>query len=955
MRIEPCRDAVDLRARFGARLRAALVARRTPLEPVTVVAPTQRLRQWLEVVAARDVGSLAAVSFVHYSVLARRVLELGGERSPARLPAGIQEVVAALAARESGGVLARLERDHDSTARLLAATLRRLREADLVERLRASEPGLPLVAVATRHGELVRALASKGLADDAVLFAHAARTAEGVAGRLGTVLHVGAYDVTAIVARLLETLGRATELEHLVLGCGAGPAFAWARARAVVLGALPAGVSPAAEGLLGGRVDRLFSGSESHAARPLAAVRFIEAPGPEAEVTAAARIVLGWAAKGLPLEGIALLARDLESYRPWLDAVLPALSISFTSSLPARPDRHPWVIAFEDLLACAAGDGAIERWARLSCSPCFDGGARDEAAARIVALVGDPGVRVGWAESVELATELARRLLVDSYAAAGALESVAELAVLEGVADPVPFVEFVRHVRRVLAGAGRGSADRGGVRVLDLMQARGLAFRAVVVLGVHVGTLPRPSRSDPFLPESMLRAAGGAFLRAAGDDEERLLFALAVASATDELAITWQRVDDRNRARGPSAYLGELMRVAAPLAVVRSLPTHPARALAVAAADGEALTPTEVVIGESLLRLDAGRAALSAATDVGSDPEGLRPGVELLRLLERERIERGDELKGLAHDGLVGGIEECQSLRVSALVRLHDCPLRHFFADVLAIAELEDPRARPLVDGRLLGTAIHAALEQLYDAADGRVAAADRRERMIAAIPGVMRAALTPVTHSLADSYPAVGRALVSGWSDVVARFVETDLADLDARGTARIATEERFELRLPELGGSVVAGRFDRVVTFADGSEQVGDYKTGRAKEGGRLPGTKLPGLQLALYGMVRRRQAGRAPEIAVLGMRPREEPRRLVATGNALEAALPRLGEVLATLLELRRAGAFPLTSDAGRRICKSCPYRLACRVDDDAAVRRGRGAAPFASYHRLGGAGS
>jgi hypothetical protein len=108
--------------------------------------------------------------------------------------------------------------------------------------------------------------------------------------------------------------------------------------------------------------------------------------------------------------------------------------------------------------------------------------------------------------------------------------------------------------------------DRGGLRVLDAMQARGLTADRVIWIGFQSGLFPRPAREDPFLPDRArrrLREATGRPLplKAEGEEEERLLLPLILGSAREGIEISWQRSDEAGRPRNPSLALREVARL----------------------------------------------------------------------------------------------------------------------------------------------------------------------------------------------------------------------------------------------------------------------------------------------------------------------------------------------------------------------------------------------------------
>ena len=99
------------------------------------------------------------------------------------------------------------------------------------------------------------------------------------------------------------------------------------------------------------------------------------------------------------------------------------------------------------------------------------------------------------------------------------------------------------------------------------MQARGLTFRWVALLGMHSGSFPRAPRADPILPDparQRLREATGKPLpvKSEADAEERLLLSLLLGAAGKALRVSWQRADERGREKAPSLTLREVSRLA---------------------------------------------------------------------------------------------------------------------------------------------------------------------------------------------------------------------------------------------------------------------------------------------------------------------------------------------------------------------------------------------------------
>lgn len=105
-----------------------------------------------------------------------------------------------------------------------------------------------------------------------------------------------------------------------------------------------------------------------------------------------------------------------------------------------------------------------------------------------------------------------------------------------------------------------------GASLMNIMQARGLSFRVLFLLGMNEGSFPRAIREDPFLKDSQRRVLEMVLGYKVGEklaayDEEKLLFTLSIGSAKDACYVLYHRTDTLGGQCAPSWYLGELRRV----------------------------------------------------------------------------------------------------------------------------------------------------------------------------------------------------------------------------------------------------------------------------------------------------------------------------------------------------------------------------------------------------------
>ena len=218
-----------------------------------------------------------------------------------------------------------------------------------------------------------------------------------------------------------------------------------------------------------------------------------------------------------------------------------------------------------------------------------------------------------------------------------------ELAALDAVAPKTSLTHFTRTLQKRLERASIAITREptSGVAVLDAMSARGIRFRAVVLLGMNEGVFPRTIREDPFLRDRYRRVLELVLgfkvpEKLAGYDEEKLLFSLITGSASDCLYLVHQRSDTAGRALSPSWYLEEFRSAAcaggqppATLAIPRSIMARQA----VPPFDNVRwLTPDELAVQRAIASQDPSPLLALVATTQESYAQGLA----LVRLLEAD-------------------------------------------------------------------------------------------------------------------------------------------------------------------------------------------------------------------------------------------------------------------------------------------------------------------------------
>jgi ATP-dependent helicase/nuclease subunit B len=471
-------------------------------------------------------------------------------------------------------------------------------------------------------------------------------------------------------------------------------------------------------------------------------VRQVAASGMHDEVWSAAKEVLRLTDGGMPLESIAIVARNLEPYAGLVESVFREHRIPFTSSAKRRLDRDPAIKAAR--LLFSIGDFDRARVMDLVRSPYFNreggdpelwdlasrvmgiGHGREAWGERLGAAVGGdyvqnrgeragekgfvlPAAEVGlfwkavsglldadpplsgWKAISKWALMRHRRFLKPDRRVEAAIESLAEL---EGLAVDDPWGALLDALGELSEPLG----GEAGVQVLDAMAARGLSFGALIVLGMNERVFPRFILEDPFIRDSVRsriehRLGCRMSPKVKGYDEERLLFSLLMGSA-DQIVLCHQRSDERGRVQNRSPFL--------PRGDAVQIPRRPAQRLR--ATPLGLLTPREA-------SLVTGQA----------EAVGRAMGWDVSMLVDSGAVLRKIESRGplTEHDGVVDSVAYWNSvashgISPTPLERLSECPFRYFAQQMLRLEELNEPEGENMLSPLEVGQLYHDVLERYY-------------------------------------------------------------------------------------------------------------------------------------------------------------------------------------------------------------------------------------------------
>jgi ATP-dependent helicase/nuclease subunit B len=541
---------------------------------------------------------------------------------------------------------------------------------------------------------------------------------------------------------------------------------------------------------------------------------------------------------------------------------------------------------------------------------------------------------------------------------------------LDRLEEAVTWEEWVELFTQAMERAAMPVEPGGhaGVAVLDAMDARGLSFRALFVLGLNENQFPRAIREDAFLRDRHRRVLAETLgykidEKLGGYEEERLLFALLEEAARERLYLSYQRADAEGRPLAVSSYLEPDLRDGdgRPREPDLNLPRRLSDRLSLPLFAPPLLTREELGIGLIVRSRDP--AELLEAT--GRSGLLFGHGAALVRELERVGPPG-------PHDGRTGLLARHwaevveRGLAPTALECYAQCPFQYFAAHVL---QLEPIRVRVGDDlpPPALGELCHETLRRCYARLVGegwphRELETERRRAVVSAAAAEVFAAYAR-THGA--GYPLLWQLT----KETVARLVDqAALADQDdyrQSGFEPVAFEVEAEGALDRMdaafAGLRVHGRLDRVDRrLKPPALRVVDYKyrTGQemSKKDRDLAASAVRGLRLQppLYSVMRPSALPPphpAPEtVAFVFLAPRWDPpvaRSLFAASIWTEPAGRQLVETLRVLIEGVRAGEYLILPGD---YCDRCDYAPACRRFHGPTWWRAHAAASAKALRRL-----
>jgi RecB family exonuclease len=796
----------------------------------------------------------------------------------------------------------------------------------------------------------------------------------------------GFYDFTplqrALIAAAVETADAIVWMPW-----DEGPAFAYATPTRTWFQNLGFAVTPlpvpaAADGDLRRVQTGVFAPPALDGRPPDGSLEIITAPGETREAGEIVRAILRLYQRGIAFHDIGVLVRAADPYADLIGDALERATIPHyrARGIPlaatgggralrlllqvraehfARARVVEWLAAAPppeagiDAATCEAVSlragvvaGADEwrtRLARLAAAPGRCGGlpaAAVEACRRLLdavieALSAIPDAGTWSAMSGALLAAYRRLASTPDVAVC---EAVQGLAGCDRVAPHVSLAEFAAAVETVLAEVGvRAGRFGAGVCVGEIMQTRGVRFRAVIVPGLVEQVMPRPIHEDPLLRDAdreYLNTLLGAELplKQSGFEEERLLFALMTGAADDVLVLTYPRLDlATGRERLPSWYLLHIMAAVdgrtagfGDLARWDRVRHVPLSHLIPAQAD-LALDRAEY----DLLRVDAALRGVGEMAAVFGSP--------LARRAWAAEQARWGAPHFTPYDGVFAsadavtesraGTQVLSPSRVQAYAR---CPFAYYVRHLLGIETVTPPEEVAALPPADRGRLVHAILRAFYAGvcADGLwPITAARAAEVFRRLDAVVASECARVAAEEATGPPFLWERTQQAIAADVRALVEADIGAVD--GFQPFAFELPFAgttaltLTAPGTDPIVMRGQIDRLDVAPDGRGRVIDYKTGAPFA---LPDrVTVRALQLPIYLLAARRlyPTHQWTDAQFVFASAATGVRRASLAAEPWDDRQREATALIAAAVRGMRAGVYP----PGKPTCQPCAFPLIC----------------------------
>jgi len=438
---------------------------------------------------------------------------------------------------------------------------------------------------------------------------------------------------------------------------------------------------------------------------------------------------------------------------------------------------------------------------------------------------------------------------------------------------PLGFSEFMENLYDLLSGFGKDMdipyiSDQEAVRIMTVQQIKGSVLKNTYIVDMTESNFPRPYFENPILSNEEYFVLGiepvpGPIQQY---ESEKRLFTVASTRATDKCIYCWYNSDESGLPVYSSIFLKDIQGKHITGDIKKSI-----------------IDSTDLFIN-IFENLDPVQRRSIADTI----PQSKRSEY---RLLERVVVFNPENI----YDAVKEGMPDVFSY--TSLEAFRNCPENFFIKYVLGLKEPQSPY-------QILGLAVHRILQELYRNGN----------------PGLQK--YMKIVKQVWNDLEFYSNFEARNMYVITVRLIENYLRNTDSSGFSVEFTEKDFRFNYQ---GIPLAGRFDRIDVFDDGSTRVVDYKTGKTVKMGKgllSDVSKGENFQIPIY-----RWASGSRYFSIYWLRKDTEKieARIDFTEEAAAEALSRAEEHIKNTVDKIGAGVFIPNG----KNCRNCYYRRICTL--------------------------